>query len=516
MLKTKSQVIFAALIIYVVYIAGFHYYFEPIDYDIFFYCAAALYAVSFSIWMAVQDYFSKSQANTLAKSSERHTAHKKTIKYKSDVSYAVLSLVVILLSLVPVTLILVSMLLNQREIYHISFIYQCLIFLVGYVITFITPYLYEIGKTHSIELDSRSNINNSGHKKGTSSSSEGVIDMSSWFNSWKEVGDVSPSPRVTEETMSAIRNAGAVFHKKSWVSQTSYNEAVKLVDKILIDSLGINAYKISPDAQLFNDLNATENDQKNIDNIIYERLKSDYNFITFCKKHDFKYIKYNISDATDRFIINVLEQLEYARYLQNPSDFPIPPTPPTTPIWDIVHTVGDWYDIVADAIHYHHHPASISADISFSRKKSWVSQKEYIEAVTMVNHFLVEILYVDKHELLPGLELIDNLATKEDMIDIDNLIYLSLKDEYDFRSFCEKTDFDRAIISTTTDKYTTNSIEQILYTLYLHNPSSFTHPPKEPTTPIWDIVHTAEDWYDIVADVIHYYYHPIYKTDSEE
>ena len=152
MLKTKSQVIFTALIIYVMYIAGFHYYFEPIDYDIFYYCAAALYAVSFSIWMAVQDYFSKSQANTLAKSSERHTAHKKTIKYKSDVSYAVLSLVVILLSLVPVTLILVSMLLNQREIYHISFIYQCLIFLVGYVITFITPYLYEIGKTHSIEL----------------------------------------------------------------------------------------------------------------------------------------------------------------------------------------------------------------------------------------------------------------------------------------------------------------------------------------------------------------------------
>ena len=362
MLKTKSQVIFTALIIYVVYIAGFHYYFELIDYDIFFYCAAALYAVSFSIWMAVQDYFSKSQANTLAKSSERHTAHKKTIKYKSNVSYAVLSLVVILLSLVPVSLILVSMLLNQREIYHISFIYQCLIFLVGYVITFITPYIYGIGKTHSIELGSRSNINNSGHKKGTSSSSEGVIDMSSWFNSWKEVGDVSPSPRVTEETMSAIRNAGAVFHKKSWVTQTSYNEAVKLVDKILIDSLGINAYKISPDAQLFNDLNATENDQKNIDNLIYQ----------------------------------------------------------------------------------------------------------------------------------------------------------TLKERYDFRSFCEKTDFDRAIISTTTDKYTANSIEQILYTLYLQNPSSFTHPPKEPTTPIWDIVHTVGDWYDIVADVIHYYYHPIYKTDSEE
>ena len=171
---------------------------------------------------------------------------------------------------------------------------------------------------------------------------------------------------------------------------------------------------------------------------------------------------------------------------------------------------------MADVIHYYYNPASISVDISFSHKKSWISQEEYIEAVTMVNHFLIDILYIDKNELSPGLKLIDNLASEDDMIDIDNLIYQSLNEEYDFRSFCEKTDFDRASISTTTDKYATNTIEQVLYTLYLKNPAHFTSPPKEPTTPIWEIVHTAEDWYDVVADVIHYYYNPIHRTDSQK
>ena len=507
MLKNKTQVFLVGYIIYAMYIAGFQWVFAPIHYGILFYATVVCYAVVFYVWIST----SECQSYTQAQKAAKKLFAPKNQKYKSDAAYAAASLISIIVLLISISLPLCGMWANQNGIYHIGWILQTLIFIAGAAMLYICPMTYEmIGDYQFLNPEKKSSTS---HNTSTSASDA----LAGMYKAWKAAGEPTlHSPQLSDETKSSINKACSVFRKKSWVSQNAYNEAIKIVDKILIDSLGINAYKISHDASLSNDLHASENDQKNIDNIIYQRLKDGYNLVTFCKKHDFKYIKYNISNHTDKFIINVLEQLDYAHYLKNPSEFTTPPKTPTTPIWEIVHTVGDWYDIVADVIHYYYHPASISVDISFSHKKSWISQEEYIEAVTMVNHFLIEILYIDKNELSPGLKLIDNLASEDDMIDIDNLIYQSLNEEYDFRSFCEKTDFDRASISTTTDKYATNTIEQVLYTLYLKNPDHFTSPPKEPTTPIWEIVHTAEDWYDVVADVIHYYYNPIHRTDSQK
>ncbi|MBQ5815604.1 MAG: hypothetical protein IIW30_06490, partial [Flavobacteriales bacterium] len=140
MLKTKTQVISTAFIIYVMYIAGFLCVFSHIHYGIFFYATAFCYAVGFYMWISTSECQSYSQAQKTAKK----LFAPKNQKYKSDAAYATASLISIIVLLISISLPLCGMWVNQNGIYDIGWILQILIFIAGAAMLYICPMTYEM------------------------------------------------------------------------------------------------------------------------------------------------------------------------------------------------------------------------------------------------------------------------------------------------------------------------------------------------------------------------------------
>ncbi len=105
--------------------------------------AVAAYLMNF--YLRTSDFYSESTAKQLEKRCPGSIR-----RYKSDLLYFIESTLAVVILLVPVTALLITMWLNQLELYHVSFITQCIIAGVGYLFLHLISVVYEIGPTHLI------------------------------------------------------------------------------------------------------------------------------------------------------------------------------------------------------------------------------------------------------------------------------------------------------------------------------------------------------------------------------
>ena len=120
MFKTRLNFHITAIIVYILYIFAFKYFFAPLHYGILFYIAAIAYACPF--WYFTCDCTTKEEA-------ERITRETGSIAmYKSDTGYALTCIAAILILLASITLLLVTMVLNQHGVTKVDFGIQFTLF----------------------------------------------------------------------------------------------------------------------------------------------------------------------------------------------------------------------------------------------------------------------------------------------------------------------------------------------------------------------------------------------------
>lgn len=105
----------------------------------------AVVAYLMNFYLRTSDFHSESTAKMLEKRCPGSIR-----RYKSNLLYFIESTLAVVILLVPVTALLITMWLNQLELYHVSFITQCIIAGAGYLFLHLISVIYEIGPTHSI------------------------------------------------------------------------------------------------------------------------------------------------------------------------------------------------------------------------------------------------------------------------------------------------------------------------------------------------------------------------------
>ena len=143
MLKTQTSVMIAGAVAIILDIILFKAVLGLPYLRLTFLGAAVVLYLGFLLYTG--DYYSESEATRLDKRSPGTRR-----RYKSDKAYTLESFAAVLILLVPVTALLVSMLLNQQEIYHIPFLLQTGIAVAGWVFLHLIAWVFEIGDTHSI------------------------------------------------------------------------------------------------------------------------------------------------------------------------------------------------------------------------------------------------------------------------------------------------------------------------------------------------------------------------------
>ncbi len=143
MLKSQRSVLIAAAIATVATVAlfkigtGLPYLRLP------FLAAVALFGANFLICTGA--YYSESEAKKLGTNRSNDPR-----SYKRDAVYARASVAAIAIFLVPVLVLLVTMLLNQRDIVRVPFWVQLLITIGGFFFTRLISVVYEVGYTGTI------------------------------------------------------------------------------------------------------------------------------------------------------------------------------------------------------------------------------------------------------------------------------------------------------------------------------------------------------------------------------
>ncbi len=139
MFKSQKSLYITGILIYILYICAFKYLFAPLHYGVAFYLAAFCYVVWFVAFSC--DFYPECQAE---KDSSKETDGR---KYRTNSYYAVASLIAILLLLLSVTALLVTMVLNQHELYVIPWYYQVLVFIVTVPVMWAVQAIFDAGRS---------------------------------------------------------------------------------------------------------------------------------------------------------------------------------------------------------------------------------------------------------------------------------------------------------------------------------------------------------------------------------
>lgn len=140
MFKTRLNFHITATIAYILYIFAFKYFFAPLHFGFFFYVVALAYLYLF--WDSTSDCTTKEEAEKITRQSGS------IMRYKSDTGYAIVCSIAILLLLVSITLMLITMVVNQHTFSQVRIGTQITLFILNLIGLIYLDELYYIGDYH--------------------------------------------------------------------------------------------------------------------------------------------------------------------------------------------------------------------------------------------------------------------------------------------------------------------------------------------------------------------------------
>ena len=161
----------------------------------------AIFIFYVGFFLYTSNIFSKDEAR-----SYNNAIPDKIFYYKSNSTYVIESIVAILILLVPITALLVTMLFNQTDIFHTSWLVQIGITIGGFIFLNLIQAVYHIGKTYSI-----------GEER-------------------------SPKQQSSQTYTSQTRTSQTYTPHVGDYDSESYNEAVKVVESCISNILGIDNF----------------------------------------------------------------------------------------------------------------------------------------------------------------------------------------------------------------------------------------------------------------------------------
>ncbi len=310
MFKTKTRIIIIGLLLQVLCIYGLYNLLQPLHYGAWFYAAASIYALVFMIYVGINEYYSQYEVDKIRKSSSSNRLETEKIKYKSNSAYQWAGLLSVIISVIPVTLVIAGMYLNQNEIYQVKWYWWIAIAFAGLMIMFSILLVHEIGQAKRAR---------------------------------KDTGMTGSPYGISQETMDIIGEGCNIFtqnsrktKKNSWITEREALDAKIKVDTALREAGGKlmeNIY-IFPVSELRHDFKfGTE-----------EMLKFHEYFDRAVLK-DFMDFSMYVSDNSDNGIESSNAAHDYYNnFYENDNS-----------IYELerkLPTVQHWYDCAADIIHY--------------------------------------------------------------------------------------------------------------------------------------------------------------------
>ena len=198
MFKTQKNVLITGYAAYVLYIFGFGVVFGPLEFSWAFYILAAM--LGFAFYAMVSDYYPQTEAMEMTESPSD------SARYIEDAPYARASICAILIFLLSITPLLITVSLNQRGIADISWFWQALIFLGGYVLQFVTTSIYK--SCDSISVSGHVWYNDFSIRSASSTTTmKDVLDGLDEICSWAPSETVREAKGILKEVFIKTQNA---------------------------------------------------------------------------------------------------------------------------------------------------------------------------------------------------------------------------------------------------------------------------------------------------------------------
>ena len=247
MFKTRLNFHITATIIYILYIFAFKYFFAPLHFGFFFYVVALAYLYLF--WDSTSDCTTKEEAEKITRQSGS------IMRYKSDTGYAIVCSIAILLLLVSITLMLITMVVNQHTFSQVRIGTQFTLFILNLIGLIYLDNLYDIGNFHMTKRPAKPA--DATPKPAVTKQKTVPVAVPRPVTQIKPAAPVTPTRQVTQ-----IKPAAPVTPAKP--SYGIEAEVEQFVIDILEDLLGVERYELTPQADLMYDLGADELDVENI------------------------------------------------------------------------------------------------------------------------------------------------------------------------------------------------------------------------------------------------------------
>lgn len=311
MFKTQKNVLITGYAAYVLYIFGFGIVFGPLEFSWAFYILAAM--LGFAFYAMVSDYYPQTEAMEMTESPSD------SARYIEDAPYARASICAILIFLLSITPLLITVSLNQRGIADISWFWQALIFLGGYVLQFVTTSIYK----------SCDSISVSGHV---------------WYNDFSIRAASSTTTR--EDVLKAVDRACRIYTVIP--SEQERAEAKRIVMDVMIPTLSLDHTSVVNDwTRVCDDLYAANYDIPVILEDIDAALKARYHRTTRDVEHFYKEssLMKQYIDIRDRYAGRKAMCRTNESIFMFECDY-------GDALNTILPTIGDWNDLVAESIHY--------------------------------------------------------------------------------------------------------------------------------------------------------------------
>lgn len=198
MFKTQKAVVITGLVLYTLYIWGFGVLFGSLEFSWAFYFLAVLLGLGF--YAFISDYYPKTEAFNMSKSPST------SARYIEDGPYSRASVCAILMLLLSITPLLITVSLNQRGVADISWFWQALIFLGGYVLQFVTTSIYK--SCDSISVSGHLWYNDFSIRAASSTTTmEDVLDGLDEICSWAPSETVREAKCILKEVFIKTQNA---------------------------------------------------------------------------------------------------------------------------------------------------------------------------------------------------------------------------------------------------------------------------------------------------------------------
>ena len=271
MFRTRLNFHITAIIVYILYIFAFKYFFAPLHYGILFYIAAIAYVCPF--WYFTGDCTTKEEA-------ERITRETGSIAmYKSDTGYALTCIAAILILLASITLLLVTMVLNQHGVTKVDFgiqftlfIFNCYGFLYIDEIYLIGHHDYTVRKrTSSAAAKPEAPAEPAVPARQTVTKTPVPAHRTAVTPTPKPAAPAKPTPPARPAT--PVR---PVTQTRTVTSSGIAGEVEKFLFDIIEEELGVPRWEITMQSDLMNDLGADEVDVDNIHNKLEEFIYKKY------------------------------------------------------------------------------------------------------------------------------------------------------------------------------------------------------------------------------------------------